>query len=141
MGAVTGIGLTEPTRRHGSEPDALSGAASPRTRSCVAWWRTSLWIGGRFSRSRAGWFARILMMRECTWMRKRHEIWKQEYPDRPTKRGAPFTGIANVRDATRALSDPPVDLENLPFDSSGIVTTICLGTALTPTDSRHSDRR
>jgi len=51
-----------------------------------------------------------------TTMRKRHEIWKQKYPDRPTKRGAPFTGIANAREATKRLSDPPVDLEKLPFD-------------------------
>jgi arylsulfatase len=49
-------------------------------------------------------------------MRKRHEIWKQKYPDRPTKRGAPFTGIANAREETKRLSDPPVDLEKLPFD-------------------------
>ena len=51
-----------------------------------------------------------------TTMRKRHEIWKQKYPDRATKRGAPFTGIANARDETKALSNPPVDLEKLPFD-------------------------
>ena len=51
-----------------------------------------------------------------TRMRKRHEIWKQKYPDRPTKRGAPFTGIANAREATKQLSDPPVDLDKLPFD-------------------------
>ncbi len=51
-----------------------------------------------------------------TRMRKRHEIWKQKYPDRPTKRGAPFTGIANAREATKHLSDPPADLDKLPFD-------------------------
>jgi arylsulfatase A-like enzyme len=51
-----------------------------------------------------------------TRMRKRHEIWKKKYPDSPTKHGVPFTGIANARDATKELSDPPVDLEKLPFD-------------------------
>jgi arylsulfatase len=51
-----------------------------------------------------------------TRMRKRHEIWKQKYPDRPTKHGVPFTGIANARQATKELSDPPVDLDKLPFD-------------------------
>lgn len=49
-------------------------------------------------------------------MRKRHELWKQKYPDRPTKRGAPFTGIANAREETKHLSEPPVDLSKLPFD-------------------------
>ena len=51
-----------------------------------------------------------------TKMRKRHELWKQKYPDRPTKRGAPFTGIANAREATKQLSEPPVDMDALPFD-------------------------
>lgn len=51
-----------------------------------------------------------------TRMRKRHEIWKQKYPDRRTKQGVPFTGIANAREATKQLSDPPVDLDKLPFD-------------------------
>jgi arylsulfatase len=49
-------------------------------------------------------------------MRKRHEIWKQKYPDRPTKRGVPFTGIANAREETKHLAAPPVDIEALPFD-------------------------
>ena len=49
-------------------------------------------------------------------MRKRHEIWKQKYPDRATKRGVPFTGIANARQATKDLANPPVDLDTLPFD-------------------------
>ena len=51
-----------------------------------------------------------------TTMRKRHELWKMKYPDRATKRGAPFTGIANARPETKHLSDPPVDLSILPFD-------------------------
>jgi arylsulfatase len=51
-----------------------------------------------------------------TTMRKRHELWKQRYPDRPTKRGVPFTGIDNARDATRQLAEPPVDMSTLPFD-------------------------
>ena len=51
-----------------------------------------------------------------TRMRKRHELWKQKYPDRPTKRGVPFTGIANAREATKELAYPPVDMDKLPFD-------------------------
>jgi arylsulfatase len=51
-----------------------------------------------------------------TRMRKRHELWKQRYPDRPPKRGPAFTGIDNARPETTALSEPPVDLEKLPFD-------------------------
>ncbi|MGI9621836.1 MAG: sulfatase-like hydrolase/transferase [Acidimicrobiales bacterium] len=51
-----------------------------------------------------------------TAMRKRHEIWKKKYPDRPTKRGVPFTGIDNVRPQTEALANPPADLSKLPFD-------------------------
>jgi hypothetical protein len=49
-------------------------------------------------------------------VRKRHEIWKQEYPDRTSARGVPFTGLANPRPETVALSKPPADLEDLPFD-------------------------
>jgi arylsulfatase len=51
-----------------------------------------------------------------TRMRKRHEIWKQKFPDRPTKHAPPFTGIDNARDATKEVSKPPVDLGKLPFD-------------------------
>jgi arylsulfatase len=52
-----------------------------------------------------------------TQMRARHELWKQKYPDRATpKRGVPFTGIDNARQATKDLADPPVDLDTLPFD-------------------------
>jgi arylsulfatase A-like enzyme len=51
-----------------------------------------------------------------TTMRKRHELWKQRYPDRPTKHGVPFTGIDNAREQTRQLAEPPVDLATLPFD-------------------------
>jgi hypothetical protein len=51
-----------------------------------------------------------------TKMRKRHELWKQKYPDRPTKHGVPFTGIENARPETKHLADPPVDLDKLPFD-------------------------
>jgi hypothetical protein len=32
------------------------------------------------------------------------------------KRGVPFTGIGNARKATKALANPPVDLDTLPFD-------------------------
>jgi len=51
-----------------------------------------------------------------TRMRKRHEIWKQKYPDTPTRHGVAFTGIDNAREETKALANPPVDLDKLPFD-------------------------
>jgi len=51
-----------------------------------------------------------------TRMRKRHELWKEKYPDRPTKHGVPFTGIENARPETKHLAEPPVDLSKLPFD-------------------------
>jgi arylsulfatase len=50
-----------------------------------------------------------------TRMRARHELWNQEYPDRPTKRGVPFTGIDNAREATKQLANPSVDFDTLPF--------------------------
>ncbi|MHC4272115.1 MAG: sulfatase-like hydrolase/transferase [Planctomycetota bacterium] len=49
-------------------------------------------------------------------IRARHELWKKKYPDTPHRRGVPFTGLANARPETRALANPPVDLEILPFD-------------------------
>lgn len=49
-------------------------------------------------------------------MRARHELWKTKYPDRHHKRGPAYTGISNARPETIALSKPPVDFENLPFD-------------------------
>ncbi len=49
-------------------------------------------------------------------MRARHELWKKRYPDRHHKRGPAYTGISNARPETIALSKPPVDFENLPFD-------------------------
>jgi arylsulfatase len=51
-----------------------------------------------------------------TRMRARHEMWKQKFPDRKTKRGVPMTGIANAREATKELANPPVDFDTLPFD-------------------------
>ena len=51
-----------------------------------------------------------------TRMRKRHLLWKQKYPDRGVTHGVALTDIANARDATKALANPPVDLDKLPFD-------------------------
>jgi arylsulfatase len=51
-----------------------------------------------------------------TRMRKRHEVWKQRYPDTPPRRGPAFTGIDNARPETEALAQPPVDMDTLPFD-------------------------
>lgn len=50
-------------------------------------------------------------------MRVRHEIWKKKYPDRPEKRGVPFTGLENARVETKRLAKPLVrDRSILPFD-------------------------
>jgi hypothetical protein len=50
-------------------------------------------------------------------MRARHEIWKKKYPDKPEKRGVPFTGLSNPRPETERLSKPLVqDRSKLPFD-------------------------
>ena len=49
-------------------------------------------------------------------MRARHELWKQRYPDSDRAHGPAFTGIANARPETIALSQPPVNMEDLPFN-------------------------
>jgi arylsulfatase len=50
-------------------------------------------------------------------IRARHELWMQRYPNRPKARGVPFTGIANARPETKALSEKLAKLrEKLPFD-------------------------
>jgi arylsulfatase len=50
-------------------------------------------------------------------MRARHELWKMKYPDRHHKRGPAYTGIANARPETIAISQPSEALrEALPYD-------------------------
>jgi arylsulfatase A-like enzyme len=49
-------------------------------------------------------------------MRARHELWKKKYPDRHHKRAPAYTGIANARPETIAISEPPEALNNLPYD-------------------------
>jgi arylsulfatase len=49
-------------------------------------------------------------------MRTRHELWKSKYPDWPATRGPAFKGLANARPETKALANPPVQFQNLPFD-------------------------
>jgi len=49
-------------------------------------------------------------------MRARHELWKRKFPDRRHKHGPAYTGISNARPATVALSRPPAEMKNLPFD-------------------------
>lgn len=66
-------------------------------------------------------------------MRARHEAWMKVYPNREEARGPAYTGISNARPETKALSEPPeamkelpyklldyIDhLDNLPFDANG----------------------
>ncbi|MCH9656309.1 MAG: sulfatase-like hydrolase/transferase [Planctomycetes bacterium] len=49
-------------------------------------------------------------------MRLRHELWKKKYPDSKELHGVPWTGIENATPEVKALSRPPANLKNLPFD-------------------------
>jgi len=49
-------------------------------------------------------------------MRARHLLWKEKYPDAGRARGPAYTGLANARPETLALSEPPVEMKDLPFD-------------------------
>jgi len=48
-------------------------------------------------------------------MRARHELWKEKYPDRHHKRAPAYTGIANARPETIAISKPPTAMKDLPY--------------------------
>ena len=54
-------------------------------------------------------------------MRARHEAWTEKYPNRESKHGMSYTGISNARPETKALANPPVEMNNLPFDINGFV--------------------
>jgi len=59
-----------------------------------------IWTSGQFDR-----------------MLARHEIWKEQYPDKEKARGVPFTGIDNARPETIAIGDTLERLrKELPFD-------------------------
>ncbi|MEP5566490.1 MAG: sulfatase-like hydrolase/transferase [Halioglobus sp.] len=49
-------------------------------------------------------------------MRARHDLWKNKYPDRHHTRRPAYTGIANARPETIAISKPPAAFKELPFD-------------------------
>lgn len=49
-------------------------------------------------------------------MRARHELWKERYPNATRAHGPAFTGLTNARPETVALSQPPVNMQDLPFD-------------------------
>jgi arylsulfatase len=52
-------------------------------------------------------------------MRARHELMKNEYPDRPKAHGIPYTGLSNARPETKAIADQlKRNIENMPFDMS-----------------------
>lgn len=54
-------------------------------------------------------------------MRKRHEIWKKKYPDAPRAHAVAFTGLANARPETKALSEAPGGVKDLPFDVKEVI--------------------
>ncbi|MGH7703833.1 MAG: hypothetical protein ACREMO_12125, partial [Gemmatimonadales bacterium] len=49
-------------------------------------------------------------------VKARHELWMLKYPNTPEARDFPLAGIENARPATKAASQPRVDLSKLPFD-------------------------
>jgi arylsulfatase len=49
-------------------------------------------------------------------MEARHKLWKEKYPDSPAKRGVALTGLENARPETQALSNPPVNFKEMPFN-------------------------
>ena len=54
-------------------------------------------------------------------MKARHEAWIEKFPNREQKRGMAYTGISNARPATKALMNPPAELEELPFDPNEFI--------------------
>jgi arylsulfatase len=49
-------------------------------------------------------------------MRKRHELMKNKYPDKPNAKGIPLTGLSNARPETKAIGDMVRrNLQGLPF--------------------------
>lgn len=49
-------------------------------------------------------------------MRKRHELMKNKYPDKPNAKGIPLTGLSNARPETKAIEDMVRrNIEGLPF--------------------------
>lgn len=51
-----------------------------------------------------------------TWMKTRHELWKEKYPDVEMTRDFPFKGLENPSPAVEAASKPRIDATELPFD-------------------------
>lgn len=54
-------------------------------------------------------------------MKIRHDLMKKKYPDHEQAHGVPFTGLANARPETTALSEQSKALEYLPFDYKDIL--------------------
>jgi len=58
----------------------------------------------------------IHLKRPFNRMHLRHMLWKKKYPDSREIHGIPWTGIANATPELKALANPQMDLEKLPFD-------------------------
>ncbi|MGI9532781.1 hypothetical protein, partial [Lutimonas sp.] len=54
-------------------------------------------------------------------MRARHDAWIKKFPHTVQKHGMSYTGISNARDETKALVNPPAEMENLPFDANEFI--------------------
>ncbi len=46
----------------------------------------------------------------------RHMTWKKKYPDRKEQHGVPWRGIANATPEVKALAEPQMNRDDLPFD-------------------------
>ncbi len=55
-------------------------------------------------------------------MRAREELWMRKYPNMPAATGPAYTGIVNARPETKALGNPPVEFNKLPFDPRDVLT-------------------
>jgi len=49
-------------------------------------------------------------------MKLRHELWEEKYPDSPELHGVTWTNVTNASLEFKAMPDPQMDLEGLPFD-------------------------
>ena len=53
---------------------------------------------------------------------QRHLYWMKKFPNRPAAtRGPALTGIENARPETIQLSDPPANMDQIPFDIMDII--------------------
>ena len=57
-------------------------------------------------------------------MKARHEVWMTKYPNTPEARDFPLQGIENARPETKALGQPRMNGEGLPFNPLDVIKQI-----------------